>query len=135
MESAIEFACVRLPIPKAATAAKKAKSQPRTAPNFLFLKAFFMVYMGPPAISPCSLLSLYFTASIHSENLVVRPKQALISIQTRAPGPPETMAVATPTILPVPIVAANAVVKAAKGEISPSPFVCLASLLSVLLIA
>lgn len=34
---------------------------------------------------------------------------------TRAPGPPETMAVATPTIFPVPMVAASAVVSAEKG--------------------
>lgn len=33
---------------------------------------------------------------------------------TRAPGPPETMAVATPTIFPVPMVAASAVVSAEK---------------------
>ena len=48
-------------------------------------------------------------------------KAAEIHIHTKAPGPPDTIAVATPTILPVPMVAAKAVVKAAKGEISPSP--------------
>lgn len=36
------------------------------------------------------------------------------------PGPPDTIAVATPTILPVPIVAARAVVRAEKGETSPT---------------
>ena len=41
--------------------------------------------------------------------------------RTKAPGPPATMAVATPTIFPVPIVAAKAVVKAENGDTSPSP--------------
>ena len=52
---------------------------------------------------------------------------------TRAPGPPETMAVATPTIFPVPMVAASAVVSAEKGDTSPCPRLLVrASLLSVL---
>ena len=43
------------------------------------------------------------------------------------------MAVATPTIFPVPIVAARAVIKAEKGDISPVPlFLVLASLLNTL---
>ena len=47
---------------------------------------------------------------------------------TRAPGPPETMAVATPTIFPVPMVAASA----EKGDTSPCPRLLVrASLLSV----
>ena len=87
-------------------------------------------------------------ASIHSLNLEVRPKAAEIHIHTRAPGPPETMAVATPTIvpgppatralatptiLPVPMVAASAVVSAEKGDTSPCPRLLVrASLLSVL---
>ena len=47
---------------------------------------------------------------------------------TRAPGPPETMAVATPTIFPVPMVAASEVVSAEKGDTSPCPcaFQCIA---------
>ena len=48
------------------------------------------------------------------------PKIAATHIQNRAPGPPATMAVATPTILPVPMVAERAVQRAAKLEISPS---------------
>ena len=116
----IELAWVILPIPKEARTANKANSQPRTAPNPLG-SAFFIVYIGPPDISPFSLRSRYLMASIHSLNLDVRPKQAEIHIQTRAPGPPDTMAVATPTILPVPMVAARAVVNAENGETSPSP--------------
>ena len=91
------------------------------------------MYIGPPDISPFSLTSLYLIANIHSLNLEVKPKQAEIHIQTKAPGPPATMAVATPTIFPVPIVAAKAVVKAENGDTSPSPrLLVLASLLNVL---
>ena len=60
-------------------------------------------------------------ASAHSAYFVEIPNAAAIHIQTRAPGPPSTIAVATPTILPVPIVPANAVINAENGEISPSP--------------
>src|SRR3954469_64760 len=41
-------------------------------------------------------------------------------IQNSAPGPPETIAVATPAMLPVPIDAANAVMKAWNGVRAPS---------------
>ena len=46
---------------------------------------------------------------------------AAIHIQNNAPGPPETIAVATPTIFPVPIVAESAVQSAAKLDTSPFP--------------
>ena len=117
----MEFACVRLPIPKEAITANRAKANPKAAPNFLCLKPRRIVYIGPPDISPASFTSRYLIASIHSLNFEVSPKKAESHIHTRAPGPPETMAVATPTIFPVPIVAARAVVSAEKGEISPSP--------------
>ena len=136
MEDAIEFACVIFPIPKDATTAKNANSQPSTLPNLLCFNAFFIVYIGPPEISPLAFTSRYLIASIHSENFDVIPNNAEIHIQTRAPGPPDTIAVATPTIFPVPIVAASAVVSAENGDTSPVPlFFVLASLLSVLLIA
>ncbi len=41
--------------------------------------------------------------------MVIIPKIATIHIQKMAPGPPEMMAVATPAMLPVPMVAARAV--------------------------
>ena len=118
----IEFACVRLPIPNEAETAKRAKSHAKTAPARLFLKVFLMVYIGPPVISPILFFSLYFIASIHSLNLVVNPKTAESHIHTSAPGPPDTIAVATPTIFPVPIVEARAVVRAEKGDTSPLSF-------------
>ena len=129
----IEFPCVMFPIPNEATTAKNAKSHAKTAPSFLFFIPFFIVYIGPPLISPFSFTSRYLMASIHSENFDVSPKAAEIHIHTSAPGPPETIAVATPTILPVPIVAASAVVSAENGDTSPSPLLFVrASLLSVL---
>ena len=92
-----------------------------------------MVYMGPPLISPLAFTSRYLMASIHSLNLEVIPNAAEIHIHTNAPGPPETMAVATPTMFPVPMVAARAVVRAENGDTSPSPLLFVrASLLRVL---
>ncbi len=61
-------------------------------------------------------------AKTPSAYFVAIPKNAAIHIQRSAPGPPSLMAVATPTILPVPTVAARAVASAAKLEISPLPF-------------
>ena len=58
-------------------------------------------------------------ANKHSEYLVAIPKKAATNIQNKAPGPPMCTAVATPTILPVPMVLAKAVHKAAKPVISP----------------
>ena len=40
-------------------------------------------------------------------------------IQNSAPGPPETMAVATPAMLPVPMVPESAVMNAWKGDNAP----------------
>ena len=47
------------------------------------------------------------------------PKKAATSIQKSAPGPPVPMAVATPTMLPVPIVAESAVQSAPNWLTSP----------------
>ena len=41
------------------------------------------------------------------------PTSAVIHIQKRRPGPPSAIAVATPAMLPVPTVAASAVISAA----------------------
>ena len=75
--------------------------------------------MAPPAISPRSLTTRYFTAIILSAYLVERPTTAVSHIQTRAPGPPATIAVATPAMLPTPTVAESAVINDWKEEISP----------------
>src|SRR5690554_934512 len=69
-------------------------------------------------------LVVYFT-KMHSQDgftvLVAMPNTAINHIQNKAPGPPAAMAVATPAILPVPIVADRHVISALKPEISPSP--------------
>ena len=133
---AIELPCVMLPIPNEAMTVKSANNHASMVPSVLLWSPFFMVYIGPPLISPFALTSRYLMASIHSLNFEVSPNAAEIHIQTRAPGPPDTIAVATPTILPVPIVAARAVVRAEKGETSPTPRLLVrASLLNVLLSA
>ena len=62
---------------------------------------------------------LYLMARRHSEYFVAVPTVAATIIQKSAPGPPATIAVATPTMLPVPIVAERAVHNAPKLEISP----------------
>ncbi len=107
------------PIPKDAQTAKTAKHTPSVFPSHLVLKPLSSVYIGPPAISPLSLVTRYLTASRDSAYFVERPKSAEIHIQTIAPGPPATMAVATPTMFPVPMVAASAVIRDWKGEMSP----------------
>jgi hypothetical protein len=48
------------------------------------------------------------------------PTSAVHHIQNSAPGPPIAIAVATPAMLPVPIVAASDVIKALKGVMLPS---------------
>ena len=49
------------------------------------------------------------------------PNSPAIHIQKMAPGPPARSAVATPTMDPVPMVAASAVASAPKLEMSPLP--------------
>ena len=49
------------------------------------------------------------------------PNRPAIHIQKIAPGPPAKSAVATPTMEPVPMVAASAVASAPKLEMSPLP--------------
>ncbi len=113
----IEFACTMQPMPKAATAVNAAKttaSQRRPRPRS-------SAYMGPPAMVPCGVRMRYFTASTASPYLVAMPKTPVNHIQSTAPGPPAATAVATPTMLPVPMVAASAVVSAPNCETSPSP--------------
>src|SRR5690606_41438647 len=73
----------------------------------------------PPDIRPFSFLTRYLTASTPSPYLLAIPNKAVIHIQNTAPGPPRTHAVATPAILPVPMVAESAVIREATCEILP----------------
>src|SRR5690606_2115815 len=111
------LAWTMLPMPKPASPPKTANapaSQPQRLPRPLR-----MAYIGPPACSPLSSTSRYFTATTTSAYLVAMPTNAVIHIQNSAPGPPTAIAVATPAMLPVPTVADSAVINAANGEISP----------------
>ena len=76
--------------------------------------------MGPPDFSPRSSVSRNRTPRTASEYFVAIPTSPVIHIQKSAPGPPAAIAVATPTMFPVPTVAASAVIRAWKCEMSPS---------------
>ncbi len=104
------FDWTMFPIPNAASAVKPAKIRPSQ-------RAFIprsSTYIGPPAINPFGVVMRYFTASSASEYFVAIPNTPVSHIQSTAPGPPIATAPATPKILPVPIVAASAVVNAPK---------------------
>ena len=76
--------------------------------------------MAPPCILPSLVLTLYLIAINDSAYLVAMPKTPVSQHHNTAPGPPKAIAVPTPTIFPVPMVAASDVAKAAKAETSPS---------------
>ena len=76
--------------------------------------------MAPPCMRPSAVLTRYFTAMSDSAYLVAMPKMPAIQHQKTAPGPPRAMEVPTPMMLPVPMVEARAVVRAANWETSPS---------------
>ena len=80
---------------------------------------FSKAYIGPPSILPVGVCTRYFIANKPSAYLVAIPNTPVIQHQNTAPGPPRAMAVATPIILPVPIVAARAVAKAPNCDTSP----------------
>ncbi len=105
------------PMPKAAIAVNSAN----TTPAHFILSPCSRAHMGPPSIVPSDVLTLYLTPSRASEYFVAMPKTPVSHVQRTAPGPPSATAVATPMILPVPIVAANAVVSAPNWLTSPSP--------------
>ena len=109
------FACTVLPMPKEARAAKRAK---RMASHFQ-PSPFSRAYIGPPSILPLRVFTRYFTASSPSAYLVEIPNTPVSQHQSTAPGPPRAMAVATPMMLPVPMVAARAVARAPNCDTSP----------------
>ena len=113
--TAIELDCTMQPIPSAAKAVKNAN----TTPSHLLCSPRSITYMGPPAIVPSGIFTRYFTESSASVYFVAMPNTPDSHIHSTAPGPPATTAVATPTMFPVPMVAASAVISAANGLISP----------------
>src|SRR5699024_8153793 len=78
-------------------------------------------YAGPPRNPLSESRTLYSCASDASKNADAAPSKATIHIQKTAPGPPTTMAVATPAIFAVPIRWAADIVKAWKDEIPLEP--------------
>ena len=76
--------------------------------------------MGPPIISPFGFFTRYLMASSPSAYLVEMPNTPVSQHHKTAPGPPMATAVATPMMLPVPMVAANEVVSAPNWLTSPS---------------
>ena len=135
MMPAIADACTADPVPMAAMAANAANA---TAPSFahqgvrppgpgsssplsLRRNARSQMYMAPPSMAPLWSFTRYFTAAYTSAYLVAMPNTPVIHIQNTAPGPPARMAVATPTMEPVPMVAASAVASAPMWLMSPLP--------------
>ena len=117
----MELACTVLPIPKAARDVKIQKIIPiHFSPN-----PFSSAYIGPPIISPEAFFVLYFTAIKASAYLVDIPSIPVSQHQNTAPGPPKATAVATPMILPVPMVAASDVANAPNWLTSPLAFLSL----------
>ena len=97
------------------------KMEKNTASGFQFRpRPSIIIYIGPPCVSPASSLPLYITATVPSKNLVAMPTMALTHIQKMAPGPPIDRATATPAMLPIPTVAAMALVSASNEEIWPA---------------
>ena len=109
------LACTVLPMPKAAMAVKSAKSTPnQRAPS-----PRSRAYIGPPNMRPSAVVMRYLMASSPSAYLVAMPKTPVSQHHNTAPGPPRAMAVATPMILPVPMVAASAVASEPNCDTSP----------------
>ena len=102
-------------MPRDAPTANRANTAPSLPPCFR-PKAASSAYMGPPTHWPCRSRRRYRTARKLSAKMVAMPNRADSSIHTNAPGPPAARAVATPTMFPVPMLAARAVIRAEKGD-------------------
>src|SRR5690606_42119409 len=90
-----------LPIPNAVTEVNAAN---KIASHFLFIPRS-STYIGPPAIEPSGIFTLYLTARRASTYFVAIPNTPVSHIHKTAPSPPDASAVASPTIIHVPIVA------------------------------
>ena len=109
------LACTEAPMPRAAQAVKTAKS----AASHFMLRPRSKAYIGPPSIVPSGCRTRYLMASRPSEYLVAMPNTPVSQHHSTAPGPPSATAVATPMMLPVPMVAASAVASAPNCDTSP----------------
>ena len=109
------LACTVLPMPSEAITVNSAKRMARRFQP----KPFSRAYIGPPAILPSGVRTRYFTASRLSPYFVAIPNTPVSQHHSTDPGPPSATAVATPTMLPVPMVAASAVASAPNCDTSP----------------
>ena len=107
--------CTPQPMPKAVKAPRTAKI---LLSHFMF-RPRSRAYMAPPSMVPSLVFTRYLTAIRDSEYLVAMPNTPVSQHQSTAPGPPRAMAVPTPMMLPVPMVEARAVVRAANWLMSP----------------
>lgn len=64
---------------------------------------------------------IYSLLHLTGYDLSIEDLKQFRQLHSKTPGPPACTAVATPTMFPVPIVAANAVQSAAKEDTSPLP--------------
>ena len=115
MFSLMAFACTVFPMPNDATAANKQNSMP----SHFMPKPFCKAYIGPPTILPSCVFTRYLMASSPSPYFVAMPNTPVSQHHSTAPGPPKLTAVATPMMLPVPMVAANEVANAPNWLTSP----------------
>ncbi len=94
--------------------------QKKEANGFHFLpRPSTITYMGPPCTCPELSGPRYMIDSEQVKNFVAIPTMALSHIQKIAPGPPTVIAMATPEMFPMPIVAARALTSAWKWVMSP----------------
>src|SRR5699024_8502081 len=115
---AIALPWVIFPMPKQAMTEKIANANAKMLPTGPRIPRA-RYYRGQPVFSPAVSVPRNRTPKTASAYLDAMPTRPVTHIQNKAPGPPIPMAVATPTILPVPTVAASAVVNAWNWEISP----------------
>ena len=115
MISEIALICVPQPIPNEASMASSANSTPS---HFMFSPRS-SAYIAPPCMRPSLVCTRYLTAIRLSAYLVAMPNTPVSQHHSTAPGPPRNTAVPTPTILPVPMVDASAVVSAWNWLTSP----------------
>ena len=115
--------CTAEPMPNEATAANSANAPAPKRPHHGALPSFSNArrhaYIAPPSMLPLWSFTRYFTAANVSEYFVAMPNTPVSHIHSTAPGPPARMAVPTPTMLPVPMVADSAVVSAPNWLMSP----------------
>ena len=71
-----------------------------------------VIYQAGPPMKESLPLLLKSWASVHSMKVLTLPMRAITHIQKIAPGPPTTIAVATPARFPVPTLEARDTIKA-----------------------